>query len=545
MAIETAENKKNGAPTPMRPLTLMDLKVSLILPDLEIISQDILYLSTTEAVVCFPIKTCPDLRPAEKVKLKVIFLKEEANLLFDAAVRSCKTDRIAKQCKFQLTAKEHTISQLEKALGKDFNRRKAYRVTQDEDSPIQVALKWDGGSGSGRIFDISTSGMGLLVSPEISGRISYHDRLQLKFNLPGSEIPLELIGSVSYSRASGENAHYGIQIDWDQTGSFYRQEAIISTYVTQRQKIMVQGVEEKFIPIPKSRVDQFTNIALYFKPEGKKYTLYKPPGKTINPTRLRGGKHPPLFINQADQIVLTKELQKKFDTRLKQHIESLDSRALKATLCSLIKEAFAEPQNGLLATLPETMDILISGYGKQPELLKQQIALFSRDDSIASHSFNVMVLTLNFCFFCKYSLEDIKRFGLGALLHDVGKIGLPDTIQSARRRLTQEEFETVKTHPLKGYQIIRRQSNMEEKVALAALEHHEKLDGSGYPKGVSDISAIGQLLSIIDPFETLINSQNSYRRAKEPLDTLKQLKKETDAGKFNNVIFKQLCHSLI
>jgi len=543
--MKTAEDKKNHDPAPIRPVTLKDIKVSLILPDREIISHEILYFSPTQAVVCFPIKTCPELLPAEKVKLKVIFFKAEAILLLDAAVRSCKTDRIAKQCKFQLTAKEHTISQLKRALGKDFNRRKAFRVTQEEDSPIQVTLKWDTGSGSGRMIDISTSGMGLLVSAEIAQILSYHDRLHLKFNLPGSENSLKLIGTVPYSRGIGENSHYGIQIDWDQTDSFYRQEAIISTYVAQRQQIMAQGVKEKFIPIQKSHVHHLTNIALYFKPDEKKYTLYKPPGKTINQTHLTGGKYPPLYINQTDQIALIKEFQKKFDRRLKQHIESQDPRALKATLCSLIQEAFAEPKSAMLATLPETMDRLVSGYVEQPELLKHQISLFSRDDSIVSHSFNVMVLTINFCLFGKYSLEDIKRFGLSALLHDVGKIGLPDTIQSAKRRLTREEFEQVKTHPLKGYQIIRKESNMEEKIALGALEHHERLDGSGYPKGVSDISAIGQLLSIIDSFETLINSQNSYRRAKEPFDTLKQLKKETDAGKFKYTIFNQLCHSLI
>ena len=545
MVMKTDADKKNRDPAPTRPVTLKDLKVSLVLPDREIIAHDVLYFSTREAVICFPIKTCPDLLPAQKVKLKVIFLKTEASTLFDAAVRSCKTDEIAKQCKFQLTAKEDTISQLERALGKDFNRRKAYRVTSDEDSPIQVALTWDTGTGSGRIIDISTSGMGLLVAPETAEILSGHERLQLEFNLPGSEISLKLFGTVSYSRASGENSQYGIQIDWSQTASFYRQEAIISTYVAQRQQIMAKGVKEKFIPIQKPHGPHLTNIALYFKPDGKKYTVYKPPGKTITQTHQRGGKCPRLYISQADQIALTQELQEEFDKQLQQHIGSGDPRALKATLCSLIQEAFAEPQSGMLTTLPETMDRLVSGFAEEPELLTQQISLFSRDDSLVSHSFNVMVLTINFCFLGKYSLEDIKRFGLSALLHDVGKIGLPDTIQSARRRLTREEFEKFKTHPLKGYQIIRKECNMEEKIARGALEHHEKLDGSGYPKGVSDLSAIGQLLSIIDSFETLMNSQHSDRRARGPLDTLKLLKKETDAGKFDNIIFKQLCHSLL
>ena len=82
-------------------------------------------------------------------------------------------------------------------------------------------------------------------------------------------------------------------------------------------------------------------------------------------------------------------------------------------------------------------------------------------------------------------------------------------------------------------------------VALGALEHHEKLDGSGYPKSIRSISYVGQLLGIIDCYEALTNEDRPYRRARQPLETLKFLKDDVEAGKFSRDIFEKFCYSLI
>ena len=93
--------------------------------------------------------------------------------------------------------------------------------------------------------------------------------------------------------------------------------------------------------------------------------------------------------------------------------------------------------------------------------------------------------------------------------------------------------------------IIREKNKFGGDVALGALEHHEKLDGSGYPKGTRNISYVGQLLGIIDCYEALTNEDRPYRRAREPLETLKFLKEDVQAGKFNRDIFEKFCYSLI
>ena len=135
--------------------------------------------------------------------------------------------------------------------------------------------------------------------------------------------------------------------------------------------------------------------------------------------------------------------------------------------------------------------------------------------------------------------------GLGALLHDVGKTEIPSSILKAPRRLSEEEFKIMKSHPAIGNEIIREKNKIGRDVALGALEHHEKLDGSGYPRGTRRISFIGQMLGIIDCYEALTNEDRPYRRARKPLDTLKFLKDEVQAGKFNRDIFEKFCYSLV
>ena len=103
----------------------------------------------------------------------------------------------------------------------------------------------------------------------------------------------------------------------------------------------------------------------------------------------------------------------------------------------------------------------------------------------------------------------------------------------------------MKRHPKIGEYIIKIKSGIGGSIARGAIEHHEKLDGSGYPKGVQHISFVGQLLGIIDCYEALTNEERPYRRAKSPLDTLKLIKTDVEAGKFDRKIFEKFCYSLI
>jgi HD-GYP domain-containing protein (c-di-GMP phosphodiesterase class II) len=303
--------------------------------------------------------------------------------------------------------------------------------------------------------------------------------------------------------------------------------------------------EKNYIAIRNSQINYYKDVGLYYI-EGGSFVLYKPPGKSMTELRLNEKMHPTqLYIHQNDRITAIRELQKGFNRHIAQSIKTGNAKEVKSTLCSLVEETLAEPRSGTLKALPETVDILVSGYAKSPQILKTFASISFKDYTTVIHSVNVMALTLGFCFYSKLSLHETKRLGLSALMHDVGKTEIPDSILKAPRKLTAGEFKIMQRHPKVGEFIIKFKSGIDSSIARGALEHHEKLDGSGYPQRIKHISFVGQLLGIIDCYEALTNEERPYRRAKSPLDTLKLIKRDVEAGQFNRKIFEKFCYSLI
>jgi putative nucleotidyltransferase with HDIG domain len=286
-------------------------------------------------------------------------------------------------------------------------------------------------------------------------------------------------------------------------------------------------------------------VALYYESSENLFSLYKPAGVSLADMRINEQRHPPMFIRQTDRLTSIQEIQRGFNEEIAVSINTGDTRQVKSTLCELIGETLSEPRAGTLQVLPQTVNLLVTGYSQRPEILKSFASISFKDYTTVIHSVNVMALTMGLCFFSKFSLSETKSMGLCALLHDVGKTEIPSEILQAPRRLTQEEFEVMKTHTTIGAEIIEKRNRLGDSIALGAREHHEKLDGSGYPHGHRNISVVGQMLGIIDCYEALTNEDRPYRRAQKPLDTLKLIKEEVEAGKFNRRIFEQFCYSLI
>ncbi len=303
--------------------------------------------------------------------------------------------------------------------------------------------------------------------------------------------------------------------------------------------------EKNYIAIRNSQINYYKDVGLYYIENGS-FVLYKPPGKLMTDLRLAEERHPPeLFIRRKDRMVAIKELQAGFNKHILQSIKKGDVVSVKSTLCHLVEETLQEPRSGTLQVLPKTVDTLVSGYSKNPQFIKTIASISFKDYSTVIHSVNVMALTLGFCFYSKKSLKETKRMGLSALLHDVGKTEIPDKILKAPRKLTSKEFKIMKRHPKLGEFIIKVKSGIDSDIARGASEHHEKLDGSGYPKGTQKISFIGQVLGIIDCYEALTNEDRPYRKAQSPLDALKVIKTDVEAGKFDRKIFEKFCYSLI
>ena len=130
------------------------------------------------------------------------------------------------------------------------------------------------------------------------------------------------------------------------------------------------------------------------------------------------------------------------------------------------------------------------------------------------------------------------------MLHDVGKTRVDPKILTAPRRLTTKEFEKMKAHSLIGYNILKKCNFMYKEIRISALEHHEKLDRTGYPNGKDNLSYISQVIGIIDCYEALTNDDRPYRSAMAPYDALTTIKSDVVNGKYQKDIFKKFTYSM-
>jgi len=144
--------------------------------------------------------------------------------------------------------------------------------------------------------------------------------------------------------------------------------------------------------------------------------------------------------------------------------------------------------------------------------------LKNRDDYTFQHSVSVSALLITLCSAIGgYTGDDLVQIGLGGLFHDIGKMMTPDHILYKPARLTEAEHEIMRAHVNEGIDYLRSEHGLRELALCAVAEHHERYDGSGYPKGLSrdQISKIGQMASIIDVYDA-ITSNRVYHGAIEP-----------------------------
>ena len=173
----------------------------------------------------------------------------------------------------------------------------------------------------------------------------------------------------------------------------------------------------------------------------------------------------------------------------------------------------------------------------QAELLSESVGLFGKqsttisifdnlhnmrqiDDSTYAHCLNVSIISRMFGMWLKYSDEDLDVLTLAGLLHDIGKCKIPNAIILKKGKLTDAEYEVIKAHAQLGYDILKDQP-LDERIKNAALMHHERYDGTGYPnhlvgKEIDDMAAI---VAIADVYDAM-TSDRCYRRALCPFEVI-------------------------
>jgi len=154
----------------------------------------------------------------------------------------------------------------------------------------------------------------------------------------------------------------------------------------------------------------------------------------------------------------------------------------------------------------------------------------SKDDYTFMHSVSVSGLMVNFARSEGMSYDAIKEIALGGVLHDIGKMMVPDEVLNKPGKLTDDEFVTMKKHVDHSRELLDKIPGMTPNVIDVVLQHHERVDGTGYPlklKG-DQISTVGAMSAIVDVYDAL-TSVRVYKDAWEPTNTLKKMIEWSDS----------------
>ncbi|MGD8770324.1 MAG: PilZ domain-containing protein [Desulfobacterales bacterium] len=220
------------------------LQFNLVLPGRELLPGAIFNTSMNGAAIAFEPQRLPNLALNERVKLQLTMTQSKKVIMVDATLKHLKNANNNVICRFQFADPSSLAKNLDISLMSYFNRREAYRVKPDINEPIEVDVEWNGGSTQGHVIDISLTGMGLGVKPDVTEIPGYPEPVTLSFRLPISEKTLMIVGTTVHPRSLGKIILYGIKYDWGQTENSYQQESVITSYVIYRQREIIGRIKE-------------------------------------------------------------------------------------------------------------------------------------------------------------------------------------------------------------------------------------------------------------------------------------------------------------
>nr|WP_269847106.1 HD-GYP domain-containing protein [Paenibacillus sonchi] len=172
----------------------------------------------------------------------------------------------------------------------------------------------------------------------------------------------------------------------------------------------------------------------------------------------------------------------------------------------------------------KVMDSILDDLATQEDPMIMLLDMHTADNYLYVHSLNVCLYTLVLGIAHGYSREELRVIGMGALLHDIGKTQIPVKIIQKPGMLSEEEFRHMQAHTEIGYRILKDEPNIPLLAAHCALQHHERIDGSGYPRGLKgpQIHEYAKWLGVADSYDAM-TSNRIYKKAMLPHQAVEAL----------------------
>ncbi|TVX97347.1 HD-GYP domain-containing protein [Cohnella terricola] len=171
----------------------------------------------------------------------------------------------------------------------------------------------------------------------------------------------------------------------------------------------------------------------------------------------------------------------------------------------------------------ESFQPLVDNFRTERDVVSLLLMLNSQDDYTYQHSVQVGMLSYYIARWLGWGESETVHAGKAGFLHDVGKCKIADAILNKPTKLTDDEYQEIRNHPQYGYDILN-ESFDDSAIALAALQHHERMDGTGYPQGLKgdEIHPMARIVAVADVYSAMISSR-VYSDKKDLLIVLREL----------------------
>lgn len=248
---------------------------------------------------------------------------------------------------------------------------------------------------------------------------------------------------------------------------------------------------------------------------------------------------------EANQKI-NKNLQQAIPTvkpvsRISMGEEVTQARKIHSKAAQAVTSMFQEARMGKALQLDEIVtlvDDISMSITRNPEAFLSLSRLKNKDNYTYLHSVAVCALMIALGKQMNLDQALMKDLGMAGLMHDVGKMMIPDEILNKPDRLSDEEFTVVKNHPLQGWEILKGSEGVCEMALDVCLHHHERVDGKGYPHKLSGetLSLFARMGAVCDVYDA-ITSDRCYKTGWEPAEAIRKMA-EWQEGQFDHTVFQ-------
>jgi HD-GYP domain-containing protein (c-di-GMP phosphodiesterase class II) len=202
------------------------------------------------------------------------------------------------------------------------------------------------------------------------------------------------------------------------------------------------------------------------------------------------------------------------------------AREVRKVALQQVRRLFDDVQAGRpleLAPARHTVSHILDSLRRSPHALASLLSLKKADEYTFTHSVNTCILAVMVAEQCGLS-PDVEEVGLGALVHDVGKLQVPVDVLNKAGRLSDEEWQLIRRHPESGLDMLSHTLELHGPVLEAVSQHHERTDGTGYPAGLQGeaIGVTARLVALADVYDAM-TSDRPYHAAAQPADAVRYL----------------------